>query len=322
MGRAGVVAVALFMSEAHAFADDAEPVHLVYRAPVGCPGEADLEAAIQARTALFRRAAAATGTRAFEIEVSASGAGFEGTLRVVEPDGSSTTRTVASERCEDVVQAIGFVAALAVDPAATAAPRETPQLQPAPVTPPAPAPVARVEPPGEGNWTLAFGAHLGLSSGMAPSALPVVALFADVRGPWALAGSSSLRLGFVYAAQDVPVAGAGSAELAWMLGRADLCPASFGGAITFEPCARFDVGALTATGVEVANAQREQRLWLAAGAVGRARWQVSGAIAFELEASVAAPLLRDRFYFAPDTTVHRASPVSLAVAAGVAVSIP
>lgn len=114
---AGAISVALGLSSpaAHA-APAAEPISLVYEAPRSCPGSRELLLEITRRTRKAR--AAREGERARRLHVTIlPGAGMLiGYLRVEESGALSGAREVRGETCGEVVEALGLVAALAVDP--------------------------------------------------------------------------------------------------------------------------------------------------------------------------------------------------------------
>jgi hypothetical protein len=112
------------------------PRGLAYRAPTGCPTEADFLTQVAARGGRFR----AEDERTFDVSVELRGGNFSGSLRV----GESEPREVSGASCAEVADALAVVTALALQPSA-AVPAE-PAASPAPVVSP-PAPPAPPEPP-------------------------------------------------------------------------------------------------------------------------------------------------------------------------------
>ena len=121
------------------------PVRLEYHAPDACPDERAFVARVRSRTTRFVLAGAdATGgdevARSFSVDVSTTPHGVEGRLTSLEATRTPApaTRVVAGETCDEVVDALALITALAVDPNASTA------FAPAPV----PEPPALDRPPG------------------------------------------------------------------------------------------------------------------------------------------------------------------------------
>lgn len=122
-----VCACASFAATAHADS----PRGLVYRAPTGCPPEADFVTQVAARGGRFRP----DDERTFEVDVVLRGEAFSGSLRLREGERESEAREVTGQSCAEVADALAVVTALALQPSA-ASDRAQP---PPPVPPPAPA---------------------------------------------------------------------------------------------------------------------------------------------------------------------------------------
>ncbi len=330
--RASLCALLLFAWAQSVSAQSVSPIALRYAAP--CGSEPELAAEIAARTADYLPAIADEPARNFDVVIEASASAFHGRLVVRELDGSESLREVEGERCEDVLRTLAFVAALAIDPEASA-----PPPQPPPVEEPAepsrevrPSRATRVrtraippsptERPAGWDPTMRFGAQLGLATGVAPDVAMTGAFFVEVGATLLGATESSVRLGLLRTAQDVEVEG-GSAELGWWLGRLDVCPAHIAiDRVAIAPCGRFELGALDATGVGVMAARSEQRLWASIGAALRLRVAIGLGFGLEVEGALGAPLIRDVFYFRPNTTIHRADAVTGHFGAGIVWSLP
>jgi hypothetical protein len=61
----------------------------------------------------------------------------------------------------------------------------------------------------------------------------------------------------------------------------------------------------------VANGRSATRPWAAVGVLGRATWSPSYRIFFEAEAGAILPLVRDRFFLEPRTTIEETPTVGL-----------
>jgi hypothetical protein len=289
--RSLVVAVAAGAARAaHA---DPEPIRFSYAAPSDCPSEADVIARLAERAHVQRVEPGGAPSRMFAIEIAKDPAGYRGALSV---DGSA--RDVTAATCDEVVGALVLVAALAVQERAPA---------PRAIAPPAPPPPAPVIAP---RWRFAAGAGVARYSGMTPSARVGVPVYVDARR-----GASELRATFDATASD----DGAIATFRWTAGRIEGCPYALTlGRVDLAPCAGVQVGALSGKGTAVDQAASDTRLWLAPEAVGRVRLHV-GPAAAEVEAAAAAPLERDRYYFAPANTVHQVPSVVFEIGASVAI---
>ncbi len=119
--------IVLAFAARSARADEAEPVHLAYSAPAGCPGERSVVNEIGARTTRLRLARADEPGRRLEITLERVEDRFAGTLLVTSASGTKTERRVMGETCAVVASAVALVAALTIDPAASIAAVPEPQ---------------------------------------------------------------------------------------------------------------------------------------------------------------------------------------------------
>jgi hypothetical protein len=93
-----------------------EPIALTYDAPPGCRTADEFQALVLARTARIRFAAPGEAARTFEVHVDRDGGVVRGRLDVHGRAGQATRREISGDSCDDVVSALAFVTALAVDP--------------------------------------------------------------------------------------------------------------------------------------------------------------------------------------------------------------
>src|SRR4051794_27927386 len=113
----GVPALLLaFAGAAPAWAAETEPIRIVFRAPTGCPDEASFTGQVTARTRRARLADEGEAARTFTVTITSAGARTRGRLTIDEPHGPPAMRDVTGGTCEEVVAALGLVAALAIDP--------------------------------------------------------------------------------------------------------------------------------------------------------------------------------------------------------------
>ena len=127
--RAGLVVLGCFAPICWGSrAEAADRVALAYDAALGCPSEADFQAAVEGRGGHFAGPGAPGSARALRVSIVPEPAGFRGTLQATNEDATSAVREVHGATCKDVVAALAVVGATALNPhvetkpAASAAP--------------------------------------------------------------------------------------------------------------------------------------------------------------------------------------------------------
>jgi hypothetical protein len=110
-----LAAACFFASQDHALAQPKPPEGpaLVYRSPEECPSGEGFMQRIRARLGSSRTASA--GGRTLSVQIGSSSRGYSGKLSLIEPDGRSTTKSLEARDCEELVDALALVAALAVE---------------------------------------------------------------------------------------------------------------------------------------------------------------------------------------------------------------
>ncbi len=299
--RIAVVAIAVACARV-AWADpgEPEPIKLTYSAPAGCPDADAFFAALAARAPAAR--VDASDVREFRVTFVDDGARTTGTLAVISGD-DVTSREVSGATCAETVSALALVAALAVEERASR-PAVVIRTGRDPVPPPPPPPVSPSPAP---RWRVAVGSGIEVESGVAPGTILGVPVFVRIdRGT----DGPGLRVGLTRSEQDDVIMSAGAAAFRWTVGWADACPiARRAGRVSGRACAGVEAGVLEGSGTSVDSPATDQRPWVAA----RARVAVAtriGPVELELGANGAAPLVRDRFFIAPATTVNHASAVT------------
>ena len=284
-----VLVLALGVLTARVAHADPEPIRIAYSAPAGCPSEAEVIARLEAQAEIRPVSDASARSFAFSIATGQVGDGFRGELAVTG-GGTPAARVVTGGTCRETVAALVLVAALAVEERAPARPAEHAAVP----------------------WQLAFGAGFARYDGMTPSALYGV--------PLSLAashGRAELRVAF-----DATTSDAGAmATFHWLAGRIEACPyVPRIGRFELAPCAGLQAGAVTSRGTAVGQASSDTRPWLAPELAGHVALRI-GRVAVEVEATAAAPIVRDRYYIAPSTTVYQVPRVAFGVGAGLAVQL-
>jgi hypothetical protein len=264
-----------------------EPIRLVYSAPAGCPDADAFFAGVAARAAASR--VAAGDAREFRVTLAETEAGATGTLVVTSEDGE-TVREVSGKTCEETVQALALVAALAIEQRAA-------EIHVAPpVPPPRPPPGTEQRP-----WHVAVGTGVEVETGVAPGAVAAVPVFVTTtRGDTGL----ELRLGATRTEQDDVTMTAGTTAFRWTVGWVDACPFAIAAwRMVGRACAGAEAGVLEGRGETVGSPADNERPWVAP------RGTLSlvlglGRVKLAVAARGGVPLVRDRFYIAPAATVH------------------
>jgi hypothetical protein len=147
-------AVAVLTSALHARADDLgtpiepsdEKVRLVYEAPSGCPDRAALLEGVRARIGSEWEAPEGELARQIDVRVAARGRRYVATIEFFDADGQRVTRSVGGEQCQNVVNGIALVTALAIESRVEEALDQSEPAAPASAAPPQPAPAPRPVP--------------------------------------------------------------------------------------------------------------------------------------------------------------------------------
>lgn len=141
---------------------------------------------------------------------------------------------------------------------------------------------------------------------VAPSIIPAVAWVFDVER---IASPLSPVIRFSMIRADSGVVGYAPihSRFRWTDGRFEGCPIRLAPDRTLGiwPCAIVDIGAIEASGWARNASGSSVRPWFATGFLGRIKWQILDPLVLEIEGGLTLPLIRDTFYVAPATEVHR-----------------
>jgi hypothetical protein len=287
--------IALAGLAANAYAN--EPVQFVveYAAPAECGDEGGFVSRISGRTRRARLGAG-PGATALDVHVERQADQLAGRIRIVSPDGDERVRNLRAEGCEEVVDALALIAALALDPEASD------QLRPEPerAEPPAlEAPPTVVVPsrPTALDWSFGVGARVVALDSVLPGTEPGFGLWIDA----ASAGQTlapSLRL-LLRRTTGSARGGDGSAQLVLTTGVMSVCPLRVPerGPIAGRACAGLAIGLLSAEGRGVDLPRRPTRLWFAPELGGRIEWRFAGPLELALDAGAQLPLRRPAYSF-------------------------
>ncbi|HWP06202.1 MAG TPA: hypothetical protein VNN72_10690 [Polyangiaceae bacterium] len=327
-------------------AADAEPVRVGYEAPANCPAQSAFEAIFLRELGRATLAQAGEYARALTIRVTESAQGFQAGVELVDREGRSVARALEAPTCEQAVEAIALVAALAArsqaEPsesgdagvAPAAIPTATLSAEPSPPEPAAPPPSipadSRASPPKEAppaahdaprETTRLFGAAAGLlvTTGVGPAAAfgGGVELRLGTTGPPA----RSLALLASYADTFRTSVNGVDVRMWLVRGRLELCPLEplFSEHVSVSPCAGFELGSQSGSafedGTRVFNTQTESRLWAAGALAGRARFRW-GNVGAALGPEVVFPFTRNEFVLQrPELPLYRVPGVAVGASA-------
>jgi hypothetical protein len=330
-----------------AYADDAVPPtddRVAFRIESsphpGCPGVADLEASVLARTKKARRAAAGEEARVFHVDFQDEAGAVTGRLTVERNGQSSGVRALRGSSSDDEGTALSLTIALSIDPTARLAieppPAPLPSASPDAGAPcvPAPSPVATTtaEPaPTVVASTAAPGgmqARIGLAAGvtqvLAQGVMPIGTLSGEISGRSADLLSPSARLSVNFASNATDFAA--DATFMWLSGRVELCPIRarwFGSRLEVRPCATGQGGLLRARGRAVPVPVDASHDWWAAGLSAHIAALLSSGGGIDLSGSGDMSLHELDFVFqTPSRLIAQTASVSWTVSLGVFLTLP
>lgn len=296
------------------------PVRIDFDAPAGCSDAAAFLRGIKARTSRARPAQAGEQALRLTVRLTPAAGSVHGELSVVRETRGTSTREVDGATCEEVVDALALTAALVLDPSASLAP--SPDTAPEPsagatasASAPAPSPPTATSAPPSGTVqppstdhdklreTYALGAQVTVAQIVKPGASLGGAL--TLRGTYPVSPSvvPSLGLSFYYLRSGL-LDSPDRARVALAAMGLTACPLRLRllADCSLEPCAFAMGGWLSASGRDLSHPESVGRSWWSAGGLLRATAPL-GAVAFELEAGISAPLYRRRFVVGQDQAV-------------------
>lgn len=271
-----------------------------YHAPAECPDARAFTAGITGRT---ERARIARGEDAARVEVTIeSASGNEGRVRITGPGREPIERSVRGAGCNEIVDALALITALAFDPEASSESRPEPAPAPAPVQ----KPIAPAAPVVDESLHWAFAGALGIVA--LDSSLPGSGF-----GFQANAGADSE--GALFAPKLFAFGRRVSGDTTKGGGRAEFSITSFGlvgcplrvpdaGVFSFRPCVGFELGALSAEGVGLLVEKRETELWSAPIVSVRGEWRFATGFFAAGSAAARFPLQREHYSFESGEKVH------------------
>ena len=275
---------------------------VTYRAAEGCPNQATFEAAILTRAPRAMKAEAGSQP---QVQIEAD-LGSAPRLRVSTSDGTSQEREIVAEGCTEAMQSMAIIAAMILD--AQPEPPAPVMAQPPAASPPPPrdepVPPSPAVPRRRVGWGVTVGGDA--ESAAAPTASFGVTAGAELSSLAGGVASPSARLSLVLAQAARVDTSAGDARFRLVLGRAHLCGLRFTTARgNLRLCALLEGGALLGQGIDARNERAQTMPWLGTGVAALAAFELATAVSLELGAGGRALLVRDRFVFSPQQTIHQ-----------------
>lgn len=320
LARASAVALLAWTLPSPARADT-EAIRIEYQGAPGCPGSNEFLRQVFRRTSSARLVPESESARTFVIVIEKASSGLVGSLVIRETNGTTVARKVTGASCDDVAGVLALATALAIDPNAALTPDDgVPAPEQPSVLPPAPPsaapPPQASPPPREDEPAFSYGAAIGpsLMALVAPrvavgGSLAVHAFRPD-RGPLA---SFGVTLSFLKALDSR----LGSATIShqFLLARPEACLLALGppDEIALLPCLGAELGAVTASGSNLAVEATRTRFWATADWIMRLRIVPAESWFVALDASLVLPITRWSFVVRdPTTRVHTVPPIAAA----------
>ncbi|HVZ31479.1 MAG TPA: hypothetical protein VG963_03590, partial [Polyangiaceae bacterium] len=224
------------------------------------------------------------------------------------------SRQVHGTSCEDVLEALTFIAALSLERLSAEQGTPTPLPPPAPMAKPSTAALSELDPGPTGTANSApqprsrFGA-VALAS-VQNAFAPAPALDLGLGASWEPANFPFWMLASFYSGsskqQGVSGGPAGARYTHW-IGHVVGCPWSFesGTVLRLRPCLDADLGRLRGEGIGVARPERHSAPWGSAGAELRGELVLWDRLQLGASGGLLAPFWRSRFYFLPEVTAFQ-----------------
>lgn len=327
-----------------AAADRVEAIRLDFRAQAAdCPDGATFLRDVDAQDTRLRLAEVGEASRTFRVHITTDDEGRvhgEFSVQLAATADASARRSISGATCSEVFEALVVFASLSLAAEAEAlptAPPITPSTKPAdpkPVRPrkarapkrglPGDPVLPRAEPSVEApplppaRWFGAAGVQLGAMNAGLASPLPMIALFVRLglgRDRKGGAFEPMARVSVSSVGGDTARTAYGSASLHWTALRVDPCPLDLRpvAVVSFRPCLTATAGLFWADGENVGYAISRRMFWTTLGGLVRLDWRLGQRFSLEADASLDAPIRRDRFHFEPAIPVYRV-PATLASA--------
>jgi hypothetical protein len=279
---------------------------------------------VKERLQRARFAVAGEMARTFRVIVQSRPERSVARVEFVDADGEKVSRTLGADTCDEVVNAIALVTALAMEARAGAEEPATPPgagtgVSPGATTAPAPPPppaLPKPAPKSGPRWDAGMG--VDIASGYAPSLAVGLRLFVEM-----MPSFWSVRASVLHADSGKVNVEDGRTRFRFWGGRVEGCPLRwrFHEDFGLVPCAGIEAGALHGEGLPgrgIAQPRDATELWLAALALGRIQADVEDFLLLEAQLDVRFPVMQHEFYLErPDRSVHDVPVVAFGASLGV-----
>jgi hypothetical protein len=333
--RGVILALAALFVATPALADD-EPVApppatlpsvdaaLELAAPEGCGSESALGASITRRSDRIR--IDPTSARRLRIQIRAEGQLTRVTIELEQPSGRRSSRTLRASSCDEALEAAALVAAVSLDPTASALLDPPPPPPPPPPPEPAPKPVPPPEPPPPPpprvKETIAVsGAVLGEAT-WRPAPRTVLGVQGVVMVGWerdsVLSPAVRIRGGRGWADKPIPDRGPGIVRFRLTTSTLEVCPLRFGvPVLSILPCAYGTGGRLWAAGRQFPRNGFSSKPWWVVGGSAVLLFRPIGPLEVQASGGVGWNQRRDSFTLSgPDQQIHVVRAASGSVGVG------
>ena len=288
-----------------------------YVVPAECPSRAAWLEALRARLPALLRTHALVESFAVQIENDASPTGYRGTLQSTASPAPGQRREVNGGSCDEVVEALSFIAALELQ--RTAEPAANPPLPSAQLpleADPYPARAATSPRP----WSWGAQVFTLLQGEIRPS--PILDWGLGIQLTWRTPfWQPWLLLGAYWGRTEGRAPAGTSASVQLVSAHAVACPTRFpnGGALALRPCLELDLGRVSGEGQDVVGSDRRAAPWVSGGL--QLRGDLTAWEHWQLGAWVGGvvPFWHARFYLVPDQVVFK--PAALGLRAGAFVGL-
>jgi hypothetical protein len=284
-----------------------EKIRLAFSAPPECPDSAHFLESVRSRVGTDWEAGQDELARPIDVAVVRNAERYVASIRFSSVAGETLVRQVTGQACENVVNGIALVTALAIRSQVhqVLEQSEAPPPPPAPVPVNAPKAAAPLPPPPARAESLRVHVRAGLSGSVVTGVGPDTALGAGVFAVvevshWRVGVAAHLNDSGEISAHELP------ARFRLLSFRLDGCPISvdFAPWFSLEPCASFDAGWLEGGTTEavpprVVRPETAGSLWAAPGALLRAAFRFDPGF-FQIEGFTRVPLFREQFYVETD----------------------
>jgi len=221
------------------------------------------------------------------------------TLVIERPGEATLERSIQADSCEEAVDALAFMAAVALDPESVAWDAEATEPQDPPAQEPPEVPAEPVSVPS--GWTPFVGGGLHVAWSVAPAPLFGPELLGGFEKDTGSFVAPLVRLGASHVVRGDLEQRGGTAHFRLTTASLDLCPLAVAvSPLTLRPCGFVAAGMLRAEGTDTLDPRRIWRPWGVVGGSVIALWKPVAPVGLSLTARFGRPLVRDTFEFEPN----------------------